>query len=136
MATMLYVGTCGADDPTRASLPFVAAIGTAKSGHQAQIALAGAAVALIKDNIAAHVEGADRPPLSELLQTARTLGVPIYLCAGCSTIHGVADTDVQGKNASLITAEDFAELTAAADWVLPVCPTDSLSGIHSEVCHN
>jgi predicted peroxiredoxin len=136
MATMLYVGTCGAEDPTQASLPFVAAIGTAKSGHQAQIALAGTAVALIKDDIAAHVHGDDRPSLSELLQTARALGVPIYLCAGCSTIHGVSDADVQGKNASLITTEDFAALTAAADWVLPVCPKDSLAGMRSEVCHN
>jgi predicted peroxiredoxin len=115
MATMLYVGTCGAEDPTRASFPFVAAIGTMKSGHRAQIALAGAAVALLKDDIAAHVQGADPPPLSELLQTARALGAPIYICAGCSTAHGVSDADVQGKNAWLITTEDFAELTAAAD---------------------
>jgi predicted peroxiredoxin len=136
MATMLYIGMCGAEDPTRASLPFVAAIGTIKSGHQAQIALAGAAVTLIKDNIAAQIQGADRPSLSELLQTAHALGVPLYICAGCSTIHGVSDADVQGKNAWLITTSDFAELTAAADWVLPVCPNDSLSGMRSEVCHN
>ena len=120
---MLYIGTAGADDPARASLPFVAAIGTMKSGHQAQIALAGAAVALLKDGIAAHVHGDDRPPLSELLQTVCALSVPIYVCEHCSTARGVSDADLQGKNAQFITTHDFAGLSAAADWVLPVCHT-------------
>lgn len=43
MATILYVGTYGSDDPTRASLPFHAAIGAIEAGHQPQIALMGEA---------------------------------------------------------------------------------------------
>jgi len=43
MATILYVGTAGSDDPTRAGLPFNFAIGAIEAGHQPQIFLAGEA---------------------------------------------------------------------------------------------
>lgn len=49
MATILYVSTCGSDDPTRATLPFVAALGAVTAGHRPQIMLAGEATYLMKD---------------------------------------------------------------------------------------
>ena len=41
MTKILYLGTYGADDPTRASMPFHMALGAAEAGHSAEINLAG-----------------------------------------------------------------------------------------------
>jgi len=49
---MLYVGSHGMDDPTRAGLIFAAARGAIKAGYGAKVALLGDAVLLMNDDIA------------------------------------------------------------------------------------
>ncbi len=79
MATILYVSTFGSDDPTRATLPFVAANGALEAGHQPQIFLAGEAAFLMKDTVADQVHGVGWPPFKELLQKMIANSVPIYV---------------------------------------------------------
>ena len=57
MAKILYQGTHGTDDPTRASMPFHMALGAVEAGHTPEIGLAGDAVVCIKDNIIDSVKG-------------------------------------------------------------------------------
>ena len=68
MATLLYIGTSGTDDPTRATFPFLMAKGAIDAGHETGIILQGEAAPLIKDSIAAQVQGIGVPPLKELLE--------------------------------------------------------------------
>ena len=68
MARLLYVGTHGTDDPTRATFPFLMAKGAIEAGHEAGIILMGDAALLIKDSIAAQVQGYGVPALKELVQ--------------------------------------------------------------------
>jgi predicted peroxiredoxin len=79
MATILYVSTAGSDDPTRATIPFVAAMGAVEAGHQPQIALVGEATYIMKDYIADQIHGVGWPPLKELLQKAIDHSIPIYV---------------------------------------------------------
>jgi predicted peroxiredoxin len=79
MATILYISTFGSDDPTRATLPFVSALGALEAGHKAQIALAGEATYLMKDYVADQVHGVGWAPLKELLQKTIAQGVPIHV---------------------------------------------------------
>lgn len=79
MATILYTSSWGSDDPTRATIPFVAALGALEAGHQPQIALLGEATYLMKDVIADQVHGVGWPPLKELLAKVREHAVPIYV---------------------------------------------------------
>ena len=79
MATILYVSTYGSDDPTRATLPFVAALGAVEAGHKPQVFLAGEAVNLMKDLIADQIHGVGWAPMKELLQKAIAHGVPIFV---------------------------------------------------------
>ena len=65
---LLYIGTAGTDDPTRATFPFLMAKGAIDAGHEAGIILMGEAAALIKDGIAAQVHGVGFPPLKELTE--------------------------------------------------------------------
>ena len=79
MGRVLCVGTYGSRDPTRAIFPFAAALTAIAAGHQPQIALMGDATWLMKDSIAARVQGADWPPLKDLLQKVIEHGVPMFV---------------------------------------------------------
>lgn len=79
MATILYTTSFGSDDPTRATIPFVAALGAIEAGHQVRIALLGEATYLIKEHVADHIQGVGFAPLKELLAKVIANGVPIYV---------------------------------------------------------
>jgi predicted peroxiredoxin len=63
---LLYIGTHGTDDPTKATFPFLMAKGAIEAGHETGIILMGEAAPLIKDSIAAQVQGIGVPSLKEL----------------------------------------------------------------------
>ena len=79
MARILYVGTSGSDDPTRAGLPFNFAIGALEAGHQPEIFLASEAAYLMKEGIAKALNPVAMPPLAELLQKVIEAKVPIWV---------------------------------------------------------
>jgi uncharacterized protein involved in oxidation of intracellular sulfur len=68
MSKLLYIGTHGTDDPTRATFPFLMAKGAIDAGHETGIILMGEAAPLIKDSIAGQVQGIGVPPLKELME--------------------------------------------------------------------
>ena len=76
---LFYVGTCGTNDPTKAVLPFVVALGAKTAGIDVRIALVGEAVYLMKDEIAKTVYGVGFPPFSELLSQTIEREIPIYV---------------------------------------------------------
>jgi predicted peroxiredoxin len=90
----LVIGTFGSDDPTRATLPFVAASGALEAGHAPEICLLGEASYLMKDQVLAAIHGIGFPPLSEV--------VP------------------KPKNARFITAKELSEIVVAADRVVSI----------------
>jgi predicted peroxiredoxin len=79
MSTILYVSTYGSDDPTRATFPFVAALGAIEAGHKPQVVLMGEGVNLMKREVAESVHGVGWPPLSEILSKVIENGVPVYI---------------------------------------------------------
>jgi predicted peroxiredoxin len=76
---LFYVGTCATNDPTKATLPFVVALGARTSGIDVQIGLAGEAVYLMKDEIALTVHGVGFPPLPDLLAKVIAEQIPIHV---------------------------------------------------------
>src|SRR6266850_909170 len=76
MATILYVGTAGSDDPTRAGLPFNFALGAVEAGHQPMIFLAGEAAYLMKDDVVGAVMPVAMPPLNDMLTAVIAQRVP------------------------------------------------------------
>ena len=67
MAKILFVGTHGTEDPTRATFPFMEAKGVIDAGHETGIILMMEAAPLIKDRVAAQVHGIGVPQLKELM---------------------------------------------------------------------
>lgn len=78
MATFLFIGTHGVEDPTRASIPFHLSKGAKEIGHEVAIVLAGDAPVIFKDAIRDGLIGVGVPPLKELFQFAIENNVRIY----------------------------------------------------------
>ncbi|MCA1552825.1 MAG: DsrE family protein [Chloroflexi bacterium] len=67
MAHILFYGTHGSDEPTRAVLPFHMAKGALEAGHTVEIALIGEATYLMKDAVAKEVKGVAVPNAAEII---------------------------------------------------------------------
>jgi predicted peroxiredoxin len=79
MAKILYFGTAGSDDPTRAGFPFNFAMGALDAGHQPEIFLAGEATYLMKEAVIGAVQPVAMPALKEMLDEVVAQKVPIYV---------------------------------------------------------
>ena len=79
MARVLIVSSHGSDDPTRATIPFVAASGALEAGHQPEVALMGEATYLLKSYVAEQVHGVGWPPLQELWGKLTAQGVKVHV---------------------------------------------------------
>jgi predicted peroxiredoxin len=79
MTNILYFGTSGSDDPTRASFPFVFAQGAIEAGHTPTIALAGEAVYLLKAEVAAATQGVGWPSMADQWKAVMEHQVPVYV---------------------------------------------------------
>jgi len=79
MAKILYLGTAGSDDPTRASFPFQWALGARDAGHEAEVFLAGEAVYLMKTVVTDAVLPVGMPALRELSDEVIAQRVPIFV---------------------------------------------------------
>jgi predicted peroxiredoxin len=79
MARILYLGTAGSDDPTRAGLPFNFAIGALEAGHQPEIFLAGESAYLMKDSVMSAVMPVAMPSLKEMVEGVVAQRVPIFV---------------------------------------------------------
>jgi predicted peroxiredoxin len=79
MAKLLYVGTFGTDDVTRATMPFIGASGALDAGHEPSVVLMGEAVYLLKDGVTDSVHGVGFPPLRQLFDKIVGAKVPVYV---------------------------------------------------------
>jgi len=79
MSKLLYIGTFASDDPTRATMPFIAASGALDRKHEPRIVLMGEAVYLLKKEILDAVQGVGFPPLGRLMKKMIDHDVPVYV---------------------------------------------------------
>lgn len=76
---LLYVATHATDDPTLASIPFLLATGAGTAEIDCSVALLGEAAVLAKPGMIDAVHGVGFPPLRDLVQKVRDLGIPVYV---------------------------------------------------------
>jgi len=80
MAKLMYVGTHGPDDPTKACMPFHLAVnGAAEAGIEAEINLAGDAAVLIQDQYIETLTPLGLPPLQELMTKIQDVGIHVFV---------------------------------------------------------
>ena len=79
MARILAVASHASDDPTKATLPFITAVGAMGADRECTIALVGEAVSLIKEVVAKNIHGVGFPPLPELVAKIVQAKTPVYV---------------------------------------------------------
>jgi predicted peroxiredoxin len=78
MSRILYVGTCGSQQPARATWPFAAALIAVETGDEPQILLRADATLLVKGSVAQRVRADEWPALADLLERVVAHEIPIY----------------------------------------------------------
>ncbi len=79
MPKLLLVATHATDDPTKATLPLVTAVGAKTGGIECTLAFVGEGATLIRDVVANSVHGVGFSPFKELMSQVISAKVPIYV---------------------------------------------------------
>jgi predicted peroxiredoxin len=114
VATFIISGSRGTDDPTMATLPFMAAKTAKEQGHDVVLWLWNEAVTLGRKGVADHVTGVNLTPLKELLAAVQTAGVPIWVCGACAVARQIGGSDLVA-GASIKGMPDYIKAVAERD---------------------
>lgn len=96
MATFMISGSRGTDDPTMATLPFMAAKIAKEQGHDVVLWLWNEAVTLGRKGTADHVTGVNLTPLKDLLAAVQSAQIPIWVCGACAVARQIGAADLVG----------------------------------------
>ncbi|MBN2380058.1 DsrE family protein [candidate division WOR-3 bacterium] len=80
---MLIIATHGAEDPEKATIPFVMGTTAQASGIKVKIGFQADAVMLAKKDCLPHIFAPNFPPLEELVNIFIEAGGEILLCGPC-----------------------------------------------------
>ena len=94
MSSFIISGSRGTDDPTMATLPFIAAKAAKEQGHDVVIWLWNEAVTLGRKGTADHVTGVNLTPLKDLLAAVQAAGIPIWVCGACAVARQITEADL------------------------------------------
>lgn len=114
MATFIISGSRGTDDPTMATLPFMAAKTAKEQGHDVVLWLWNEAVTLGRKGVADHVTGVNLVPLKDLLAAVQAAGVQVWVCGACAVARQVGPTDLVA-GASIKAMPDYIKAVAERD---------------------
>ncbi len=89
MKSLIISGSRGTDDPTMATLPFIAAKAAKEQGHDVILWLWNEAVVLARNGVAEHVVGVNLPPLKDLLAAVQAAGIPLWVCGACAVARQI-----------------------------------------------
>ena len=113
----LFIASHGADDPNRATFPFLLARGTVRAGQPTQLLLIGDGTTLVIPGVINAIVAAGPPPLRELYADLGPAG-PLLVCMGCARARGVTDEDVAAFEAQWIAGTQLDALIAGAGRVV------------------
>jgi uncharacterized protein involved in oxidation of intracellular sulfur len=114
MASFIISGSRGTDDPTMATLPFMAAKTAKEQGHDVVLWLWNEAVTLARKGTADHVTGVNLSPLKDLLAALQVAGVPIWVCGACAVARQIGPGDLV-PGASIKGMPDYIQAVAERD---------------------
>jgi predicted peroxiredoxin len=117
MARFLISGSRGTDDPTLATLPFMAAKTAKEQGHDVVLWLWSEAVTLGRKGTADHVVGVNLTPLKDLLAAVQGAKVPLWVCGACAVARQVKEADLV-EGATIKGMPDYIQAAADRDKVI------------------
>ena len=108
---LLFTCTHSADEPERATVPFIAAATAAVSGRRAIVVCT---IDGVHNGTAAHhdVAAEGLPALPDLLATLVDNGGEVWLCSACTTVRGITGDDTV-DGATIVGAATIVEALAS-----------------------
>lgn len=106
--TLLFTCTHGAEEPERATVPFIAASTAAVSGHPAVVVCTAEGVRIGTTGYAEQASDPDLTDLPTLIQLLLGNGGEIWLCSACTNKRGITDGDVI-EGATIVGAARIVE---------------------------
>ncbi len=94
MAKIVVTATHGTDDPSRATLAFLAAKAARENGDEAVLFLMNEAVMLARKGVGKHVQGIGLAPFQDVLEAVQALGVEMLVCKPCAEARGIAEEEL------------------------------------------
>ena len=117
MATFIISGSRGTDDPTMASLPFMAAKAAKEQGHDVILWLWNEAVVLGRQGIADHVIGVNLTPLKDVVAALHAAHIPIWVCGACAVARQIDENDLV-EGATIKGMPDYIKAVAERNKVI------------------
>ena len=114
MASFIISGSRGTDDPTMASLPFMAAKTAREQGHDVVLWLWNEAVTLGRKGTADHVTGVNLTPLKDVLAAVQAANIPIWVCGACAVARQINEDDLV-SGATIKGMPDFIQAVTERD---------------------
>jgi predicted peroxiredoxin len=114
MAKFIISGSRGTDDPTMATLPFMAAKTAKEQGHDVVLWLWNEAVTLGRKGTADHVTGVNLTPVKDLLAFVQGAGIPIWVCGACAVARQISEADLVA-GATIKGMPDYIKAVAERD---------------------
>ncbi|MDX1620415.1 MAG: DsrE family protein [Nitriliruptorales bacterium] len=109
---LLFTCAYGADDPERATVPFIAASTAAVSGQQAIVVCTAEAVRIGVKGHAETIADPDLTPLATLMQLLLGNGGKLWLCSACTNKRDISEDDLI-DGAQIVGAAQIVEALAA-----------------------
>lgn len=91
---VLYFCTHSADDPERASIPFVMGSAALAMDVEVNIALQGKGVELAQKGYADKMLNTEFPPMKKLLEDFLALGGKLWVCVPCIKARNIEESDL------------------------------------------
>ncbi|MEX2503885.1 MAG: DsrE family protein [Egicoccus sp.] len=106
---LLFPNSHGADDPERATVPFIAATTAAVSGRHAIVICTVEAVNLGLPGVADDIEEEGMPALGDLVRQFAEAGGEIWLCSACALKRGITGDRELVPGATIVGAATIVE---------------------------
>ncbi len=74
----LFTSTHGSENPTRSTLTWLQAKGAVEAGHDVTISLVGDSVVVLREEVAANIQGMGLPGLKELIGFAKENNITVF----------------------------------------------------------
>jgi uncharacterized protein involved in oxidation of intracellular sulfur len=114
---MVYIVTHAAEDPERATFPFMLATAAQAMEVEAVVALQGVSVFLAKKGYVEHVMAAGLPALKDLVNTFLESGGKLLICTPCVRDRNIEESDLI-EGAELIAAARLNQEILSANATL------------------
>jgi predicted peroxiredoxin len=95
MARFVISASKGTEDPTMATLPFIASKTAQEQGHEVILWLQGEAVVLARKGMVDGVQGVGLPALKVVANAVELLNIPIWVCAACAIVRQIDESNLE-----------------------------------------